>query len=364
MNRARFNALALILGHDKDNTSDEESVGEDDDGLQVELNAKLSDAVDEIGNLHEELAAQRQADQTRREGWDAYETQSDRRMELYEKENTTLRTGVAELTNRISLATDKCTLLTSELEQQKEKMNEAETKARNLEHDFTVEKQLTNAQQQENQKLRQDWDAYKKQTKQFASVNITRELELADLKQANKTLTRKQRVASDQYSQASAIITNLQTELKDHDRTKEENQTLKRASKSREHELTAAKARTKKLIDHCAAQGYQWKEKLKEAETKARNLEHDFTAEKQLWETERRTQTETINEAKTEAARLEQANKTLERAQRINTAREQAEGAIMAYRISCLGDDSGEKQKTHDAARKCIAALDAVVSKP
>jgi len=121
-------------------------------------------------------------------------------------------------------------------------------------------------------------------------------------------------------------------------------------SKSREHELTADLERTKirlveandrrmeaetlknKVIKRCTTEGRKRNEKLKEAEHK-----------------------------------LDEQNAHVHKLQRdaaITAAREQTENAIMAYRISCLGDDFDEKLRTHDAAQKCIDALKALASQP
>ena len=159
MDPTNFNALALIIEHDKDNTSDEESVGEDDDGLQVELNARLSDAVDEIDNLHKELAVQRQADQTRQKNWDAYETQYERRMVHYKEENTTLRTEVTGLTDRIGFANDRCKKLTAELDQQN-------TKARSLERALKLATTLSATQ------VHQRDEEIKKVERKLAEQNV------------------------------------------------------------------------------------------------------------------------------------------------------------------------------------------------
>ena len=119
-----------------------------------------------------------------------------------------------------------------------------------------------------------------------------------------------------------------------------------------------------KLYKQYAHEKIEWQDLSDQVLARCRDVEHERDAVQEDNANLQTTVAELESEIKLATDRctqVEQANKTLERAQRINTAREHAEGAIMAYRISCLGDDTADQQRTHDAAQKCIAALRAFV---
>ncbi len=119
------------------------------------------------------------------------------------------------------------------------------------------------------------------------------------------------------------------------------------------------------LYEQYVHEKIEWQDLSDQVLARCRDVEHERDAVQEDNANLQTTVAELESEIKLATDRctqVEQANKTLERAQRINTAREHAEGAIMAYRISCLGDDTTEQQRTHDVARKCIDALDIAVS--